>query len=260
MSYIKILGIPKLLFAHKFSADSYENFLPIRENKFEVSFFVKGKCRNVVENKKIDLVQNDILCNPFTSSVQSKTTEFHEHHTVCFNVPFTISKAAERDYLNLPYITHSGDNGGKVLYLIDEIIRQSALNAGQKLTVAGLFFNILDILNDLNVQKKNNSRYSDVIYVEEAKRYVYENLHKQISQKEVALALGITPEYLCNVFKKIEGVNLIKFTNETKLEKIRATIKNENVKLYQATEMYGFNDPNYVSRLFKKYYGKNITD
>ncbi|MBQ8322453.1 MAG: helix-turn-helix domain-containing protein [Clostridia bacterium] len=72
--------------------------------------------------------------------------------------------------------------------------------------------------------------------------------------------MGITSEYLCAVFKKANEVSLIMFINQTKLSKIRSVMKRENRKLYEAAEPYGYSDPNYMSRLFKKYYGKNVTD
>ena len=36
--------------------------------------------------------------------------------------------------------------------------------------------------------------------------------------------------------------------------------KNEHMNLNRAAALYGYTDPNYVSRIYKKYYGKNITD
>jgi YesN/AraC family two-component response regulator len=37
-------------------------------------------------------------------------------------------------------------------------------------------------------------------------------------------------------------------------------MEKEPVHLYEAAALFGYSDPNYVSRLFKKYYGYNITD
>ena len=49
------------------------------------------------------------------------------------------------------------------------------------------------------------------------------------------------------------------FINRTKLRKIKTLIDRENMKLYQAAEAFGYSDANYVSRLYKKLFGKNIT-
>ena len=79
-------------------------------------------------------------------------------------------------------------------------------------------------------------------------------------QRAAAKSLGITPEYLCAVFRKSEGRSLIRFTNELKLENILELMRSKGVTLAEASAQYGFSDPNYVSRLYKKYFGENITE
>ena len=39
-----------------------------------------------------------------------------------------------------------------------------------------------------------------------------------------------------------------------------AIMQQENIRLCEACVLYGFSDPNYVSKLFKQYFGYNITD
>lgn len=96
-------------------------------------------------------------------------------------------------------------------------------------------------------------------YIKRAKRYIYDHITEPIVQKDVALMLGITPEYLCTIFKKSEGRSLIRFINEAKLSLIRNMMENEQTTLAKAATQYGFTDPNYVSRLYKKYYNETIT-
>ena len=55
-------------------------------------------------------------------------------------------------------------------------------------------------------------------------------------------------------------MSLITFVNQAKLSRIRTEMERENLRLYEASMRYGYQDPNYVSRLYKRYFGKNITD
>ena len=97
-------------------------------------------------------------------------------------------------------------------------------------------------------------------YVRQAKRYIFEHLSQPIKQSEIAAFLGITSEYLCNVFKKSEHTSVMRFINEAKLTQIRSMMESKGIPLHQAALQYGFADPNYVSRLYKKYYGRALTE
>ena len=52
----------------------------------------------------------------------------------------------------------------------------------------------------------------------------------------------------------------MRFINETKLTGIRLMMESKGIPLHQAAAQYGFSDANYVSRLYKKYYGRPITE
>lgn len=102
--------------------------------------------------------------------------------------------------------------------------------------------------------------YGNLRYVERAKEYVFENLYKPVKERETAQFLGISPEYFCAVFKNTDGIPFQKFVNRVKLEKIRSLMEKEKMPLCKAAELLGYSDPNYVSRLYKKYFQRNLTD
>ena len=54
--------------------------------------------------------------------------------------------------------------------------------------------------------------------------------------------------------------NMLKYVNTAKLEAVKALMEKERLRLWEAAALFGFSDPNYVSRLYKRYFGKNITD
>ena len=126
-------------------------------------------------------------------------------------------------------------------------------------TLGGLVLQLLDEINAeaFWVDIRNNRRYS--LYEHRATEFIYQNVHKRITQKDIARHLGITPEYFSAVFKKSRGMTPMQFVNRVKLSSIRMAMAKDNLKLCEAAEKFGYSDPNYVSKLFKKYYGINIT-
>lgn len=256
MPYIKINKIPKIRFAHVFGATEYKNTIPPEKNLIEISYVSEGETRVKDGSEYYVMTKYSLSINLRDSLVKIKADKFHEHHTVCFEVEFESSE--EKDSIYLPRALHFKEKN-TAHDIVDEIIKIHTLYPERELKLGSL---ILSLLDQINTIARGTVKKTDLtsLYVIKAKNYVYKHLHEPIRQKEIAEYLDLTPEYLCWIFKKHTGATLMKFVNTTKLSKIRMLLMRENFKLYQAAAVYGYDDANYVSKLYKKYYGRNITD
>lgn len=261
MEYISLKSIPKLNFAHVYGAVDYKNDLAQAENTIELSYITQGSTEELQENAPSVIKRvGDVSCNLFHQKTPIRSHGWHEHHTVAFHVEFDYSREPKDGFF--PILRHlpQNENSYKAHRLIDEIIQLSQSHETTELAVSGLFLQLLSVVSMMAQNESANEPYNMLFYVNKAKEYIFNNLQYPITQREVAAYLRITPEYLCNVFKAVTGETVVGFINRTKLRKIRSLIARENVKLYQAAEMYGYSDPNYVSRLYKKLFGQNITE
>ena len=259
MRYIRLCGTPVIKFAHIFDAPRYNHILPCAEDQIEITYISAGKSLSEQGWERIEKESCHVGCNLFDAPANVSASGYHEHRTVCFSVPFQVLEEAEEGAFCLPHHLPLSARE-KIHDLIDEIIRLYMLEPEKKWGLTGLFLQLLEEYSHVaqRVYDKAFPTYSP--YVKRAKEYVYQNLQRPISEKEVAEHLGITPEYLCAVFKRANDVSLITFVNQAKLTRIRTEMERENLRLYEAAVRYGYNDPNYVSRLYKRYFGKNITD
>ena len=257
MLKIELLGIPSVKFAHIFSAPTYEMTIPVREGYFEISYISEGEVEETVEGEIIKKTIHDVTCSLGDRSRSTRAKYFHEHHTVCFYVPYRENDEGE-GVIHIPRVLNfSGRN--EIHKLIDEIIRVSSTCPDRAYTLGGLVLQLLDAINAEAIKSANTKRDNISLYEHRAIKYIYENVHKPITQKDIARYLGITPEYFSAVFKAARGMPPMQFINRVKLSSIRMLMARENLKLYEAAERYGYTDANYVSKLFKKYYGINIT-
>jgi AraC-like DNA-binding protein len=181
---------------------------------------------------------------------------YHCHHTVCFSVE---SDAPSEQRLP-PVVLNKAKRFEHCRRLIDDIIHSFALHPTHTWKTSGLFLQLLHELELCYGSQTSDVAPGDGRYVEQAKRYIFEHISRPIRQGEIAAHLGITSEYLCNVFKKSEHTTVMRFINETKLARIRLMMESKGISLHQAALQYGFADPNYVSRLYKKYYGRALTE
>ncbi|MBO4423095.1 MAG: helix-turn-helix transcriptional regulator [Clostridia bacterium] len=258
MEHYKIEGIPGIVFAHKFSADSYSGCIPASEHRTEITLITSGSLDMTVGGVTETAREGDICCNFGKAPLYVNAGQPHSHHTVCFDL--VMSRVDQGGHLRgIPLITRSCEETKELGVLIDEIIRLHTIYPDDKLRSAGVFLQLLSGLDGIDNSQQGVS-FGERLYAEKAKEYIYEHIYEPVSQRAVAEHLGITPEYLCAVFRKAAGSPFIRFCNEVKLESIRTLIETKNIPLSQASLQYGYSDPNYVSRLYKKYHGVNITE
>ncbi len=93
-----------------------------------------------------------------------------------------------------------------------------------------------------------------------AKAYISENISQRLSVGDVASAIGVSKNYLTNVFSSTEGIPLMEYINRSKLSYMMILIRRYGYTLAQAGKHVGFTDVNYISRIFKRYYGMTVTE
>ncbi len=253
MKYLTAKILPKIDFAHTFSADSYRLKIKPKPNTIEIAYISKGSLHFDTDGEDLLIKSGSIVLNPYLRPVIFHSDEYHEHHTVSFLMEFSLSDLPESpSSVPLPSVISSPNE--RCYRLIDDIIRIHTLNADSGLKTAGM---CLQLLYEIGA---NPDRLDISPYIKKVKNYVFRHLNEPIRQADIANALGITPEYLCDVFKRCENTTVMSYVNRVKLDKIRAVMEKEHLPLYKASELYGYADPNYVSRLYKKIFHTNISD
>lgn len=93
-----------------------------------------------------------------------------------------------------------------------------------------------------------------------AKAYISQNISQRLTVGDVAAAVGVSKNYLTNVFSSSEGIPLMEYINRSKLSYMMALIRRYGYTLSQAGRHVGLTDVNYISRIFKRYYGMTVTE
>ena len=259
MQTYEIETLPCVKFAHVYYADTYFNTLSKRENSMEITYIAEGSIVIEYKGKEYTANKGDIILIPYEhEQINIKAYAYHEHHTVLAYLKWSLQNNINGLYL--PVVTPARYNTQPASNIIDQFIHNQLIFKNSQTKGATKFLELLCEIDQCNRKKKDLNLPSEALYTQRAKEYVQSNLHTSITQKSVARYLSISPEYLCSVFKRVEGISFQKYVNYEKLESIKNLIEKEQAHLYEAAALFGYSDPNYVSRLFKKYYGYNITD
>ncbi len=256
MNTIQLLGLPEFCFAHIHSAEQYHHHMPINHSRLEVAYIAEGSLELQFDGTQVTVEKGDIICTNM-QSVHLNTDSFHCHHTVGALAEW--QEISELNHLLLPTFTRASSQTAEIKDMIDDFIYNGHLYEDFPEKSASAFLNILCKIDTCNRNSADVQYPAGYILVQRAKKYIHRNIQSPITQTDIANHLGITPSYLCNIFKSTEGTSVIKYINTIKLKNIHNLMETKGLKLYDAAAMYGYSDPNYVSYLYKKTFGRSIT-
>lgn len=91
--------------------------------------------------------------------------------------------------------------------------------------------------------------------ISKAKNYIQENYQKDISLDDVSRHVDISPYYFSKLFKQEDGRTFIEYLTGIRIQEARRLLRNPGYSIKEIGIMCGYSDPNYFSRIFKKYEG-----
>ena len=259
MRIVEPYSFPKIEFAHIYKTERYSNnFIPVPD-MIEITHLEEGNLSIIAEGIQYEAQKGDIICFLRNSYLKIWSTEFHCHHTVCATLKWKETDGFSKGFI-LPFIVKSQKGTDEIQKAVDDFIYTIQLQEYGSVRASVRFLDILCKIDSVSRNSDNISLPSETLYAERAKKYIYQHIHDSITLSDVSGSLGISAGYLCGIFKNEYGISLMKYVNKTKLESIKKLMDNENVRLYEAATIFGYKNANYVSFLYKKIFGRNITD
>ncbi len=259
MMTIDICSLPRIRFAHIYQAEQYQNRIGTYEGFVEITYLAEGEFTVKKQQEIYRVKKGDVTCLLHEEPVTIEAEGPHCHHTVGINVQWCATEDSEAG-LRLPFLTPAELGTEEIRQAIDEIIYEKEHYGASNSRFTAKVLGILDKIDRCARETLPDQISGEKLYAQRAKKFIQQNMFAAITQGDVAEHLGISPGYLCSVFKKAEGITVMKYINKLKLESMRSLMEKEHIYLYEAAAIYGYADPNYVSKLFKQLFGYNITD
>ncbi len=76
----------------------------------------------------------------------------------------------------------------------------------------------------------------------------------------MAKEVGISPYYLSKLFKESEGTGYIEYTTKLRMDYAKEQLGSTDRSVKEICRDAGYQDPNYFSRIFKKWTGMTPTE
>lgn len=145
--------------------------------------------------------------------------------------------------------------GGVPPIYVDELSAKLAIKIEETMS--------LDTLNNFHIQMINSyclltkehslSQYSSI--VRQALMFINLNISSNITVKQVANEIGLSPDYLTRLFKKELGINIITYINRKRIYTSLNLLKTTDLSIEDIGDLIGLNNTSYFYTLFKKEVG-----
>jgi len=143
---------------------------------------------------------------------------------------------------------------------LKEILNDNILNKdvfSESLTMEDVYKKLDSILNKVSGHR-NGKQENDLIT--KIKKYISDNLDKDLSLNTVTNCFYVNSSYLSQVFKKFTGKNYTYYVTEQRMLYAKRLLKDNNLQIQQISELAGYTDYRYFSQTFKKIIGKTPSE
>jgi len=192
----------------------------------------------------------------------------HTHTSVeflidCIARPTEQSVPVDGRRVCLPFLIPAAEVSDELTLLIRQLARDR-MRMAQKtyFEECGAFMQILSLIASMQRRQAADRSASPahIRYCRQAKDYITQNIHRKITAEELAAHVGISRNYLTNLFSACEQQPLCEYINRVKLNHLLELMNKYGTSMRDASEAVGFSDINYVSRIFRKYYGVTLSE
>ena len=109
-----------------------------------------------------------------------------------------------------------------------------------------------------NVSDKKKEYSHEVI--EKARVYISRNYKKDLSLESMSREMDMSPYYFSKLFKEVTGTNFVEYVTSIRIRRAKELLREGKSSVKQICQEIGYGDPNYFSRIFKKWTGQTPTE
>jgi len=114
--------------------------------------------------------------------------------------------------------------------------------------------------NEFETEDGNNTqRFRKII--ELMVEFINKNYSQNISLKQIAEVVYMSPNYLCDLFRQETGIHFSNYITQVRVRNAKELLKTRaELKSYEIAELVGYKDAKYFTQVFKKQVGVTPTE
>lgn len=145
--------------------------------------------------------------------------------------------------------------GEEILSLFEQLQLYASQASPQSPRLCALLVEVLVLkIKETSSQKEGPESEAFASY-QFARQTIQENFLKLHNLNEVALACGVTTNYLCRLFQRFDQETGYQFLIRTKMNHAASLLTDSSTTVVSVAEKLGYSDPFHFSRVFKRIHG-----
>ncbi|OPJ66079.1 response regulator [Clostridium chromiireducens] len=231
LKYKYVLGTNRLIHASELAECRQKSFVyPIEKEKALISAIIVGKDDSLnMLRELLKEIANLLNFDIFKINITFTQIVYNIYNNVLKKYSFL------EDVYDLSKIVKIGFLGVETL---EDIENQLMDNIAK----------LIDIIKEYSLNQSDN-------IVQRACEYVLNHIDEDITLTSIASNLNISKNYLCSIFKQQTGENFLEYATKAKMERAKILLKRHDYKVYEVSDMLGYKETAYFSKLFKKHTG-----
>lgn len=221
---------------------------------FELYYMEKGSCNYFIDNKSYKIEAGDLVLIPggIVHKTQYENIEYSRFLINCskYYIPSSVFKSLSK----ILYVYNNPDIQEQIkdIFLAIQKDYESPDSFSQEYIRS--LIHTLFIMLARNPNKKSEISTKNE-YIEKAIEYIQNNFSSKVTLPDVAGICAVSPEHMSRSFKKETGFGFSEYLTIIRLKHAENLLKNTSFSITEIAEQCGFEDSNYFSCVFKKYYG-----
>lgn len=231
LKYKYVLGTNRLIHANELAEFRQESFVyPIEKEKALISSIIIGKDDSLsILHELVKEIANILNFDIFKINIAFTQVVYNIYNNVLKKYSFL------EDVYDLSQIIQIGFLGVETL---EDIEKQLMDNIGK----------LIETIKEYNLNHSDN-------IVQRACEYVLNHIDEDLKLTSIANNLNISKNYLCSIFKQQTGENFLEYATKAKMERAKVLLKRHDYKVYEVSDMLGYKETAYFSKIFKKHTG-----
>lgn len=249
----------KLCGREKCIPSKYINFDPLPYDI--IHYVVCGKGYFIYEGKKHLLTKNNLFLIPANETAQYYPDKDEPWTYMWIGFNGTMANI----YTNMMGFNKQNNvirvnSGLGIRPLFDELVTHYQECGKLDIKCLGLAYQLFyEIINNNPNENKENTSFVST-HILNAKQYILNNYQFSITVNDIASNVGVSPNYLANIFQEYEHMTTKQFLIKVRMENARALLLTKKYKIKDVALRVGYSNQLYFSNEFKKYFGEYPTE